>query len=571
MSTGPKLLLVLALLAVGGFVAALLLWTGSPAPPSQALRGTTLRPPLDSGPAEPVREETRSTGGVFQPTAAELPETTVTAPLRLELELVRATGRLAAEGVPQRGSGARARLRGGLFGSDQRGVSGEVVFVAGANAGRVLEVDENGAFGANDLYPGLSIVELRSVGLPGSQREVRLRNDRETQLNVGFGRPATLYGEVIDREGEAIPYATVTIDGQRATTDEEGVFHFPRMTSGQVLAVVQKAGYASYRELLNVSAATTVPIGKIKFMLEPGATLQVTVQQRVGADEDALLYIEPDHDLQAPGALFQRKYPWHLLNPVSVPPGGTATIEDLPAQRVRLRLFHAGAAAKPAVQSVNLSSGAPAHATFELQPARMLRGRVLEGGDPVRGALVRLEVPDQAAATAKVLGAPLAILESSVRPNLPPAVQTTYTDGRGEFVFSAAEDIAPVRYLTARGPRDEGWAGRVVRPGETQVELTLEDRPEPTASLRLETLPRTQPLPLDVRVDGAPRDLPLLPVGEQLVLDSIPPGVWRVHARWRDQQLLEPTDIEIEEQTELFIPLPDEARDGPAAAAAGGR
>lgn len=567
MSKLQKLLLLAALLGVGGLAAAIYRFSDDAPAPAVALHRDAQAPALEPSRAEAVGRSAPADALVVQPTGPEAPATLVTKPLRLELELVRATGSLAAEDAQPRRSGARSKLRGGLFGSDQQGVAGDVEFVAGPNRGRTIETDPSGAFGANDLYPGLSVVQVHATGLPGAQREIRLRNDRETQLNIGFGRPATVYGEVIDRDGEAIPFATVTMDGQRATTDEKGVFYFPRMTSGEVLAVVQKPGYASYRETLNISAAHTIPIGKLRFLLEPGASLAVTVQERLGAADSSLLFLEPDQSLESPSALFQRKFPWHVVSPVSIPPGGTVTIEDLPAMRVRLRLAHPGARATPDLTTVNLSASGRTQVVLHLESAPMLRGKlVMPSGEPVRNALVRLEAPDQARATADILGAPLGILESEVRPNLPPAVQSTYTDGAGQFVFSSAEELFPVRYLTAEGPGGKGWAGRVVKKGDLSVELVLQEKAEGDATLKLETLPRTQALPLDVRIDGAPRELPLLEPGETLELGQLQPGVWRVQARWGSERLLDAVEIEIEEEAELFVPLPDAARTGAAAA-----
>src|SRR5688572_27348730 len=166
----PSLLFLLAALALG--LGAFLLYTGSetprrgerkPAPPSaEALpdaEGTMVElipPPLVRTSSGPVR-------------------TTVLWPVKVELELLEARFLPKEEGVPPIGSGAAARLSGRIADTRDQGVAAEVHFLAGANAGRVLRADPDGRFGAVDLYPGLSVVEVRGPGTLGSRREVRLR------------------------------------------------------------------------------------------------------------------------------------------------------------------------------------------------------------------------------------------------------------------------------------------------------------------------------------------------------------------------------------------------------------
>ena len=106
--------------------------------------------------------------------------------------------------------------------------------LAGANAGRVLHADATGRFGAVDLYPGLSLVEVRGPGTLGSRRELRLRRGQEQLLNIGYGRPGVVFGKVQDSSGAGIAGADVVVDGTRVTTDAEGRFTMD-VRSGTVL------------------------------------------------------------------------------------------------------------------------------------------------------------------------------------------------------------------------------------------------------------------------------------------------------------------------------------------------
>src|SRR6266850_15882 len=94
------------------------------------------------------------------------------------------------------------------------------------------------------------------TSIPGSRRVVLLRQKTETELNIGYGRLTEITGEVTSREQRPLAGAKVNFDGQETVSDEQGVFHFDGVASGQALVVVELAGYASVQEEL------TVPAGK---------------------------------------------------------------------------------------------------------------------------------------------------------------------------------------------------------------------------------------------------------------------------------------------------------------------
>ncbi|MCH2105643.1 MAG: carboxypeptidase-like regulatory domain-containing protein [Planctomycetes bacterium] len=481
-------------------------------------------------------------------------------PLELSLSLVEPAKRLVADGVGAHGSGARARLEGHLFGPDSKGVTGEVRFTSGANMGRVLKCDAGGGFGAHDLYPGLSIVKVSGALIPGAEREVLLRNDRKSVLNIGFGRPAVVHGRVQDKAGDPIIGARVTMDGQETYTDQEGTFYYPRMTSGQVLLIVEKEGYAAWREKYNVKAGATITGDKLVYTLRPGAALELRIAESLGARQPAQVFLLP-----AAGARTSRDFPWHRYNPVSVYPGGTSTVEGLPPGNLQLYLFHAGARAKPRVSAVSLKAGRLTKTVLHLEPAPVLKGRVLRDGEPVSRALVRLEAPDQVQTTLSTFGQPAGFLEVGVFPNLPTSVQSTWSDPAGRFTFSSNEQVTPIRYLTAEGPDGETWAGEIVRRGASEVELELKEIPPDACVIEFQMEGRELALPVQVSVDGAPRVAVSLPAEENFQVDELAKGRWRVNARWNSQPLLRDVIIDLEDETALLIPLPDAAKSGGSA------
>ena len=482
-------------------------------------------------------------------------------PLEVELELVEASGRLQADGEPPLGYSRTAGLRGSIHGHDGRAVRGAFAeILAGPNAGRVLETDADGRFGARDLYAGLALVALRAPGTVGAEREVVLREGREAQLNVGFGRPSVLRGLVTDERNVPLPLARVFVDGQEVTTDEQGAFEARGVASGKVPVYVLKSGYASYREELFVTAGTVMRSDALRYTLRRGCSLKVIVPERVGLGRPGQLFVTGRVD-----GTRARDFPWHLVGPVELFAGGSVELEDLPQGVTRLQVFVPGARSVPPVKEVTLFPGEPKTVTLNLETAPVLVGRVLRDGAPVEGARVQLEVPDVTGAASRLFGDRLGRVQYEVEllAQMPLAVQATRSLVDGRFELSAAADIAGRRYLTAVGPDGRGWAGRIVGPEEGEVTLELVDRTEGRARLSVETSERFQALPVSCIVDGVPRKQVLAP-GERLELEGLAEGRWRVSARWGNDRMLEEVDLLLDGDRDLFVPLPKGAIDGQA-------
>ena len=287
--------LLLLVLVIAGLVlgAGLFLFGGETSQPHVVEpidRDQELREELEQTPwgGRTERRDTELAGPAYDPRKGA-DQTTVAWPLEIRLDLLESSVAPQAEGVPAKGTGANARITGSVRDGSQKGIPARVTLIAGANEGRVLQSDSSGSFGARDLYPGLTLARIEA-GRHVAVREIALRQGREAQLNVSFHRTTTLTGEVIDRDGNPIEAAQVSMDGQVTTTDHEGVFNFPRMTPGRVYVQVDKPGYASHRENLPIAGAKTVERGTIKFTLEKGASLRINVMERVGSRGDALLF-----------------------------------------------------------------------------------------------------------------------------------------------------------------------------------------------------------------------------------------------------------------------------------------
>ena len=489
-------------------------------------------------------------------------ETSVAFPLEVELRLVQRGTFEQEEGLPPIGSGADARLRGSIYAEDGSGMRATVKLIGGPNEGRVLQCDKDGAYGAFDLYPGLAIVRVETPRGHVAEREIRLRRHAEEICTIGFGQPASIYGEVTTRDGHPIEGAEVRISGHETISDEKGEFYLPRVASGKALAVVSKPGYALYRETVPVPRGRVVTKDRLSFRLSPGATLEVTVLENVGAREPAKLFILPAGGQRVNMDRGQRTFPWHLVNPVEIFPGASAVVDDLPDGRVNLRLFHSGAVANPRQTAIRLVGGSKRQAVLHLEPTQQLRGKVLREGAPVAGAKVMLEAPNRFDATVGALGANPEFAQGMILGHVPSAVQSVRSDSRGAFVFTSYAAVTSTYYLSAE-TTDGAWhANRVVRADETDIEVELEPTLTREAQLRIRLAGRHQGLPVEVTVNGAPRDSFELAPEDDLWLGDLAPGRWVIDVNWHGEPVLRSQSLKLDETEELHLVLPDGALHG---------
>jgi len=486
-----------------------------------------------------------------EPEPASVYDTT----LEVFLDLVRPAGQLHAEGSQALGSGATASLIGGLWTGKRSSVRGSVRFVSGSNTGRVLECDRGGRFGANDLYPGISVVEVTGPGIAGSLREMTLRNDRETRLNIGYGRLTTVNGEVVDHAGKPVEGAVVKLDGIPIETDEYGRFTLQGVAGshGDMVVTVEKAGFSTIRTKTSLTSGTTVPYGRHRYVLRQAGSLEIYIVEKTGATGPAQLYLMPANPMAA-----QTTFAWHRLNPIAVQPGTTTLVEGLPPGQVRALVFHAGAIAKPRVATATVRAGKANPITIHLEPAPLLSGKVTHDGAPVARAIVRLEAPNRTRAMLNYLGEPAAYLESQVFPNLPPGLSVVKTDDFGNFRIGLFGDASETRYLTATSFDGKLWAGQTLKSGAREVTLELGPAREGDRDLLIEISERDLALKVDLKVDGTPRGLRTLLAGQQLEIGGLMEGDWKLSIRWGRNWLFEEQPISVQDGAAFYVGLPAE-------------
>lgn len=554
-----ELLLVGLALAGAAVVGLALLLTGGDEPASRGEPDVALPGPsvVESGGApdpvavvalEEVGPEVREEDLRYGPT-------TVLWPLEVHLDLVRPAVLPDVPGTPL-GSGNTARMRGRIADIYGDGAQATIEFVGGPNRGRALTTGADGSFGANDLYPGLDIVTVTGPSILGSKREIVLRQGKETLLNIAYGQPGGAQGRVLDARNEKVAGATVTIDGQSTLTDASGDFYLPRIAAGaEVLVEIDHPDYAPFRSEMGIARSFVAEASRMVFNLEDPASLVLELGADIGGPGPAQVVLVPTH-----GGM-NRSYPWYRVNPIALGPA-PVTIERLPPGSFHVYAFRPGAVGDPPRSRLTLTAGETRAHVVGLRAAPTVRGRVVDDGQVVPGATVRLVAADPVRATLDVFREESLFLEAEVLPPLPAARQEVRADVNGEFVLTGYGERSAWRLLEAVDPAGERRAVLAIGPDDEQVEVELEPVAAGHATLQLLLSGRFQSLPVQVVVDGRPREPFELPPDRDLELDDLAAGTWDLRVTWWAEELLQVDGLRIEDVTQRSLTLPDAARTG---------
>lgn len=526
-------ILIAALLGAG--VLGVAVWLAMAPVPDARARGAAT-PDADSPSADvPVqpRELEPPVNQPSEPESVATADSTVVWPVKLELELIRGAHLPKAKDVQPIKTGATARLGGRIL-RGEYGVPATVSFTAGPNLGRQLVCNGDGEFGATDLWPGLSEVRIEAPGVL-SVREVRLAQNREEHLSISYDLPGQVAGVVYDRESNPLEGVDVELDGQHTSSDVNGKFRFDAAIGGErVMLVLSKPGYASTWDRIAVAAGRSINAGQEKKLtMLPGTTLELTLGARVGGKGDAQVILLPEQ------MTLERSYPWHRISPISMTPGTTRTFTDLPASRIRIRVYHDGAIAEPEQATLVMREGEVTRHTVRFSPGPALNGVVMDReGRRIENALVTFEVSDRHATTAQYFGPENDhAVDRELVPPLAPAVGSARTNYKGEFLLSAWPKFGKSRYLTATSADGSLFGALVVAAGTKQVDLLVAPVTAGASELSLDFPGRHQGLPIELSVDGNPRQPTLLPPNMPLQVGQLASGTWRLRASWNGRSL----------------------------------
>jgi hypothetical protein len=559
----PSLAIAVAVLLVGALATvALTQWDPASEPPLVVIDGDDATdaadPPVATGlETELVDEPSERT--------AEIPlvlDTTVYWPLEVRLDLVEDLSLPEVPAGPPLGSGRNARLSGRIADAAGDPVAALVRFDAGPNAGRVLACDARGRFGATDLVPGMAIVDVTGPGILGSRREVRLRAGQDELLNIGYGRPGSVQGRVVGENGEGVVGARVSLDGQVLETAEDGTFFYAEVAAGRCLLEITHEGFVDYRTLLGVAGGYAVEAGSLQFVLRRPCSLRLILRPNIGGPEPALVYLMPANSNR------ERSFPWHTINPVLLTGDAPVVVEDLPEGAIHIRTFRTGAEAQPAYKQVQLNAGDEAEAVIRLEPAPVVGGAVFDSaGEAAAGATVRLSAADVARANQRLFPTSDQLWLEHVLPLMPSVEQTVTTDSSGRFRLTSWSDVSPFRLLEITSQDSSQSLAMVIGPEHDNAELELRLSATERQDARLEVVMpgRIQALPIEVVVNGAPRDRFVLAASQDLEIANLVPGTYRLEVVWHGERVAKEPALVIVDSARALWTLPQEAIEGQSA------
>ena len=333
-----------------------------------------------------------------------------------------------------------------------------------------------------------------------------------------------------DEFGQPIQGAEVRVDGQAATTQEDGRFEVYRTTAGQILVEIEAEGYALYREQLPVARGAKIDPDRLIFQLEKEAILDLEVLGSPGQRGSAYVYLFPAGGQRINELRGQRTFPWYRINPIEVQPGLQHTVRGLAPGHVTVMAFQPGMQAKPEKQNQKLNAGKRASLSVELVPGPSLSGRVVRGGKPVVGAQVRFEALDVSQASMAALARRPSFHHEMVVDILPAAMQETQTDRGGRFLVSTQPKLQSEYVLWVTSADGKYRAIRRVTGDELTADLEVELRPvdRNTGELELQLPGVGASLPYRLRIQGEVQPVRILPVGESIVIEGLEEGLWRL-------------------------------------------
>ena len=519
------------------------------------------RPALRGGP-EPERAELadvrgpRAVGRIDDGAPLGPAGTTVIYPLEVDLSLGLSHAVALPDGAEPIRTGANARIEGAVMGSSGQPLDATVEFLHGPNQGRTLRTDAEGRFGASDLWPGLSLVRATAPNGLTVEREVPLARLSSSHMHISLANTSTVAGTVKDERGRPIDGALVKVDGRPSYTNAEGIFSISGVPAGRPLIVVEKDGYALARRSAGLGFRTNIPPERLVITLAREASLTIATGRRAGVEGPSYAVLLPSGGADFAGG--DSGFPWFMVNPIEVPASGSVKVDGLPPGPLTVRLFHRGARSRPALKTVHLTAGKTGSVTIDLDAGPTLRGTVVRDGVPVPGAIVELEAANQTVAATAGIGErnPRALL-SLVTPRIPTARDVARADAKGRFEFSRDPVALTTYYVSARTARGDLVGAAAVAPGQSEVviEVAPPREVEGQLVLRLPTS-RHQGLPVEVRVNGTPRDPGVVLASEDLVIEGLERGLWMLEARWDGKSVLTQTSVQIDEgATEVRVPL----------------
>lgn len=235
--------------------------------------------------------------------------------------------------------------------------SAVVSMAAGLDAGRRIELDEDGWFELVDLHPGRAVVRIEGSGGMVAERLVELAADGSTpeELLVDFTRLGTAALRLVDHQGKPLAEVDVKLDGRVARTDAQGVARVAGLPLGEAWCEIRHGDHARRGESVPVLAQGAEGEPALVALL-PGSRLEIQLDAEVEPRDLLQVAVVPalGRNMPEPALL---GVPWWTWEPLAIPAGEKAWIAQLPPGRYTVVVFVNGAVQRSKRTLVDLPPG----------------------------------------------------------------------------------------------------------------------------------------------------------------------------------------------------------------------
>lgn len=202
---------------------------------------------------------------------------------------------------------------------------------SGVDAGRGIQVGDDGSFEVRDLNPGRVVVRIEA-GRQVAERMVELSaaGSAPERLEVDFASTGSALVRVLDHLGNPLEDAPLRLDGRELRTDADGRARLERAALGSAWCEASHGEYARVGFALRVEPDSSTQVEE-RVELVPGAHVEIAVEGDFG-DAELLVAVVPSVAKGGPSEA-QLAVPWWTFEPLRLARGDKHWLSQLPPGR----------------------------------------------------------------------------------------------------------------------------------------------------------------------------------------------------------------------------------------------
>ena len=260
----------------------------------------------------------------------------------------------------------------------------QVRIATGIDAGRRVELDEDGWFELVDLHPGRVVVRVEGANGLVAERMVELATNGSMpdELLLDFTRPGVAALRLVDHQGKPLADTDVKVDGRMARTDSDGRARVAGLPQGEAWCEIRHGDHARRGEAVPVVVEDPdgPPAQPEQIALLPGSRLEIQLDAETEPRDLLQVVVVPSLGRNAPEPALLG-VPWWTWEPLAIPAGEKAWIGQLPPGRYTVVPYVNGAVQRAKRTLVDLPQGRlrNVHISLGSPDCNMVRAGACEG------------------------------------------------------------------------------------------------------------------------------------------------------------------------------------------------